>query len=121
MPWTYKVNEKKFYQNGKFKFSAQYAGAVGYKDNVEFECIKDKGPLPRGTYRIEHPTDVGSTGPYSLPLTPLTAASMCHRNSFRIHGDSLRDPGTASKGCIVAEREIRRKIWDSGDRELIVK
>jgi len=121
MPWIYKVNEKKFYLNGAFQLSAQYAGAVGYKNNVEFECIKDKGPHPRGTYRIEYPTDVGSTGPYSLPLTPLTATKICNRNSFRIHGDSIREPGAASSGSIIAVREIRRKIWDSGDRELIVK
>jgi len=114
MPWIYKVNEKKFYLNGKFKFSAQYAGAVGYKNNVEFECIKDKGSLPRGTYRIEHPTNVGITGPYFLPLTPLTAANMCHRNSFRIHGDSLREPGTASRGCIIAVRDKEKNMGQWG-------
>jgi len=121
MSWIYEVTTAKFYLNGEYQFTAEYAGAVNYKNSTEFECVKDKGPLPRGTYRIEPPTDIGGTGPYSLPLTPLNVATMCNRDSFRIHGDSIRDPGTASKGCIIANKKPRVKIWESGDRELIVK
>lgn len=31
------------------------------------------------------------------------------------------DGGVASNGCIVASFDVRKKIADSGDRELIVK
>lgn len=39
---------------------------------------------------------------------------------FRIHGDSIRAPGTASHGCIILPRAIRDRIWASGDRALQV-
>ncbi|HYE46677.1 MAG TPA: hypothetical protein VEA44_12995, partial [Caulobacter sp.] len=42
------------------------------------------------------------------------------RSAFRIHGDSVRAPGTASKGCIILPRAVREAIWRSGDRDLEV-
>ncbi|WP_084110420.1 DUF2778 domain-containing protein [Erwinia typographi] len=44
---------------------------------------------------------------------------MCGRDGFLIHGDNGR--GTASNGCIVASLDVRKRIADSGDRELLVK
>ncbi len=44
--------------NGKFMFKAQYAGLGEYKDNPEFECVSGKGPLPRGKYKIGHPSSI---------------------------------------------------------------
>ncbi|WP_158780519.1 tlde1 domain-containing protein [Pantoea sp. BAV 3049] len=121
MTWTYNVRTKEFHLNGELKFKSQYAGAVGYKNDPGFECIKNKGPLPRGSYRIGAPYDSKKTGPYTLVLIPQSANNMCGRGDFRIHGDSKKEPGSASEGCIVAEKDFREKIWESGDRELIVK
>lgn len=42
------------------------------------------------------------------------------RGAFRIHGDSIRAPGTASKGCIILPRAIREKMWRSGVKDLEV-
>jgi hypothetical protein len=37
-----------------------------------------------------------------------------------MHGDSLSDPGTASRGCIIVSCGVRERVWESGDRELLV-
>lgn len=120
MTWVYDVRKRTFTQNGKLKFNALYAGTEGYKDNPAFECEVNKGPLPRGKYKIglplaNHPT----AGRFVLRLTPYAGNNMCGRSGFLIHGDNGQ--GTASNGCIVAPLEIRKKIYDSSDRELIVK
>jgi len=111
---------KTFKHNGEYKFSALYAGAPGYKDNPEYECLRNKGPLPRGKYRIMGvPFTHKEAGRYTLRLEPDKGNSMCGRNGFLIHGDSKKEPGTASNGCIILDPRFRKEIWKSGDRELI--
>lgn len=122
MTWTYKVSERAFYLNGEFKFRANYAGAEGYKDDVNSECLVNRGPLPRGKYRIAGtPFTHRVAGRFTLRLEPYAGNNMCGRAGFLIHGDSIRDPGNASNGCIVAAPDFRRQIWDSLDKELIVE
>ncbi|MBS0910030.1 tlde1 domain-containing protein [Tatumella sp. JGM118] len=121
MTWTYIVSERKFYLNDVYQFDAMYAGAPGFKNMPVFQCIKNKGPLPAGTYTINPPRYSPLTGPYSLPLIPHRDNAMCGRTGFVIHGDSQKFPGTASKGCIVADFGYRRTIWNSGDHRLVIK
>ncbi|WP_345829391.1 tlde1 domain-containing protein [Erwinia sp. HDF1-3R] len=119
MSWVYDVRKRSFTWNGKYQFSARYAGAEGYKDNPDFECLKDKGPLPRGKYRIGRPIALHpKAGRYVLRLTPYPSNNMCGRTGFLIHGDNGR--GTASEGCIVLANKFRRDIVNSGDNELVV-
>ncbi|MGV3345236.1 tlde1 domain-containing protein [Enterobacteriaceae bacterium LUAb1] len=119
MSWVYDVSKKSFTLNGEYQFSAMYAGAEDYKDSPEFECEVNKGPLPRGKYRIGRPIAKHPTaGRFVLRLTPYPGNNMCGRDGFLIHGDNGR--GTASNGCIVASFESRKKIADSNDNELIV-
>lgn len=120
MTWTYQVRTRRFYHDGIYRFSALYAGAPGYKDDPQYQCVVNKGPLSAGKYRITAPVNSSTTGYYSLPLIPDAANSMCGRSAFMIHGDSRRDPGTASQGCIVMRPGDRRAIWLSHDHELIV-
>lgn len=120
MAWTYDVMAKSFYRNGKFQFKSMYAGAPGYKDDVTFECVKSKGPLPRGKYYlsgpiVKHPT----AGRYVIRLTPHSGNSTCGRDGFLIHGDN--GSGTASNGRIVLHPKYREEIIKSGDKELFVK
>lgn len=122
MAWIYNVMLKTFKHNGEYRFSARYAGAPGYKDNSEYECIRDKGPLPRGKYRITGiPFRHKKGGPFTLRLEPDKSNHMCGRDGFLIHGDSIKDPGTASNGCIILDQVLRRQIWNSKDREIIVE
>lgn len=55
-----------------------------------------------------------------MPLTPEAGTHTCGRNAFFIHGDSRRQPGTASEGCVVTDNHTRHAIWASGDHELKV-
>ncbi|QEW32684.1 tlde1 domain-containing protein [Erwinia billingiae] len=120
MTWIYDVRKKSFTLNGVYKFDALYAGAEGYKDDPGLECEVNKGPLPRGKYRIGNPVAKHPTaGRFVMRLTPYAGNSMCGRAGFLIHGDNGH--GTASNGCIVASFSIRKEIADSGDKELIVR
>lgn len=55
---------------------------------------------------IDHP----DLGELAIPLTPDPANQMFGRSDFWCHGDSLTDPGNASKGCIVAPFLARKLI-----------
>jgi len=122
MTWIYEVNKNAFYHNGNFEFYGLYAGAPGYENNTKYECVRDKGPLPRGRYRIVGvPFKHKKAGPFTLRLEPLPGNNMCGRAGFLIHGDSSRHPGTASNGCIILAPHFRRVIWDSLDKEVIIQ
>lgn len=122
MAWTYNVMMKTFKRNGEYKFSALYAGAPGYKDNPEYECLRDRGPLPRGKYRITGvPFTHKKAGRFTLRLEPDKGNNMCNRSSFLIHGESQTHPGEASNGCIILDPRFRKAIWDSKDKEIIVE
>lgn len=121
MTWVYDVRKKTFTHNGVYQFSARYAGAPGYKDNPDYECLINKGPLPRGKYRIVGtPFTHSRAGPYTLKLQPYRENDMCGRAGFLIHGDSIKDPGNASNGCIILAPDYRRKLFKSGDHEIVV-
>lgn len=121
MTWVYDVRKKTFTHNGVYQFSARYAGAPGYKDNPDYECLINKGPLPRGKYRIVGiPFTHEIAGAYTLRLEPYAENNMCGRAGFLIHGDSRKNPGAASNGCIILAPRYRQQIYDSEDREVIV-
>ncbi|ASO63163.1 tlde1 domain-containing protein [Salmonella enterica] len=120
MAWKYDVATHTFTRNGE-KYTADYAGATGYKNDSSQECVSGKGPLPRGTYTIGSPHNSAHTGKYTLNLTPSLSNSMCGRSAFRIHGASKKHPLDSSEGCIIAPLSVRKSIWASGDRELKVK
>jgi hypothetical protein len=121
MTWEYDVRKAEFYKDGVFMFNSEYAGTIGYYNDPAKECVKNKGPLPRGKYTIGAPYNSTKTGPYTLPLIPDSSNNMCGRDEFRIHGDSRRDPGTASEGCIILIIKHRKKIYSSKDTDLLVK
>lgn len=96
-----------------------YAGAGAGKNNPDMDDVPNTGPLPRGDYTIGRPYD-SSHSPYTLRLTPHPKNVMHGRAGFLIHGDSVKNPGTASQGCIILPRAIRQKIFESGDHDLRV-
>ncbi|MFZ4835148.1 tlde1 domain-containing protein [Rouxiella sp. Mn2063] len=122
MTWVYDVRKRTFTHNGKLEFTARYAGAIGYKNDPQFESLQDKGPLPRGRYKIVGvPFTHRRAGRYTLRLSQYPSNNMFGRDGFLIHGDSIQHPGTASNGCIVLDPRFRHRIYESNDKELIVK
>jgi len=122
MTWVYDVKKRTFTHDGTLEFTARYAGAPGFKNDSQFEGLENKGPLPRGRYKIvgipfKHP----HAGAYTLRLQEYSTNSMHGRSGFLIHGDSTQHPGAASNGCIVLDPAFRHRIYESNDKELIVQ
>lgn len=87
-----------------------YAGRGGCKNAPRCEKVQSRGPLPRGFYRVGAPRHHPRLGPLALPLHPLRVTEMYGRSGFYIHGDSAKDPGNASHGCIILPRASREAI-----------
>ena len=119
MTWTYEQRTGQLSRDGA-NIVRGYSGAGEGKNNPEDQEIHNVGPIPRGLYTINSPQDTVTHGPYVLSLTPDPENEMYGRDSFLIHGDSKVDPGTASEGCIILPRNIRERIWTSGDTSLKV-
>lgn len=97
-----------------------YSGKGKHKNDPESQNLPNLGPIPEGYYQIGEPHDTVTHGPFVLPLTPDPQNVMFERSHFLIHGDSVQAPGTASEGCIVAPRWIRRDIAKSPVKILCV-
>jgi hypothetical protein len=55
-----------------------------------------------------------------MNLDPIDETDTFGRSEFRIHGDSISNPGAASHGCVILNRIVRNQISDSGDELLRV-
>lgn len=96
-----------------------YSGKEEAKNQPDLEDVKGRGPIPRGRWAITEKFDSPRRGPFCLRLEPV-GHSAHGRSSFLIHGDSIKEPGTASEGCIILSRATRIRIWESEDREIEV-
>jgi hypothetical protein len=94
-----------------------YSGAGPRKNLPEAENIPNAGPIPKGAYAIGPATS--SRGPLTLPLSPV-GHNARGRTLFRIHGDSAKQPGEASAGCIILARPLREAINSGKTRLLLV-
>lgn len=96
-----------------------YSGLAECKDQPDLDCVPNRGPIPRGEYRIgpaiaHHPT----AGAFVIPLAPMTPEKLYGRKGFLIHGDNADH--TASHGCIILPRAAREAIVNSKDKDLRV-
>jgi len=83
-----------------------FAGAPGFINNPEAQNEKDKGPIPRGFYKMT--VNNGDRGNKKAPviiLTPCPGNEMFNRDNFLIHGGKFN----ASQGCIIIDGAARRK------------
>jgi len=94
-----------------------YSGKGEARDNGELEGQKDKGPIPRGNYKVaeivDDPKDPRNQkmGPYILRLEPADTATRerldaMNRDGFYIHGGGEN----ASTGCIIMGPLARKQI-----------
>ena len=96
-----------------------YSGYGRGKNNAALQGVKSVGPIPRGEWVITGVYDSKRVGPLAIILEP-SGHDALDRTYFRIHGDSIRHPGEASKGCIIQGRVIRQAIIDYNDKILRV-
>ncbi len=123
MSWRYEIRTgilRRVTADIQSQFMGGYSGCRDGKNNPAMCTVANLGPIPIGVYRIGDPYDTDTHGPFVLPLTPDAANEMHGRSGFLIHGDSTKEPGTASEGCIIQPRAVREQIHQSGDRELEV-
>lgn len=115
--WKYVQSTGDLFLNGLY-METGYSGALpDGKNNPDMECVRNIGPIPRGYY------DIGAIENKPTPLTLRLNAdkpNYCYpaRSGFLIHGDNTTH--TASQGCIILGRNMRRTIADSGDNRLLV-
>ncbi|MBV8044086.1 tlde1 domain-containing protein [Pluralibacter sp.] len=121
MSWVYKVSSHSFYLNGTYQFDGKYSGRPGFKNDSANECVKGKGPLPRGTYTIGPAFYHRRTRAWTMRLTPYAGVDMCGRDGFMIHGDNSSGLGDASDGCIILNLPYRKVIAASSDKILVVE
>lgn len=119
MPFTWDQSAGRMDRDGTL-IGTGYSGAGRGKNNPSMQAAVGVGPIPRGRWQIVRHYDSPNTGPFTLELSPEPGTDTCGRSAFRIHGDSIRNPGTASHGCIILPRALRELIWRLGDRALIV-
>ena len=118
MSWEYSQSTGRLTHNGVF-VEKGYSGYREGKDNPDMERIVNVGPIPRGTYHIGSPRGSSESGPHVLDLSPY-GHNAHGRTEFLIHGDSMNNPGNASKGCIILSRKTREKISSMSDNVLEV-
>jgi hypothetical protein len=118
--WTFEQGSGELLRGGVC-VAHGYAGFGDGKGNPEKQDVRNVGPIPRGFWRIQSLTE-GQTvhGPYVMRLVPEHGTEVFGRSGFLIHGDSIKNPGTASHGCIILARVAREMVWKSGDRRLEV-
>lgn len=119
MEYQWKQPEGELWSEGK-RLAGGYAGAPGHVNKTASEKIKDKGPIPRGSYTITliYPSHA-KFGPHVSVLQPDPGNKMFGRSGFLIHGDSIKAPGAASEGCIILDSKTRQK-FRVGDRIHVV-
>lgn len=113
--WTYSQGTGELFNAEGDRVGVGYSGAPGARNNSFMQYVHNTGPIPQGRYEIGDPVDTVTHGPFVLPLTPYPGNVMFGRSGFLIHGDSVINPGSASMGCIIMDREVREAIWISKD------
>ena len=118
--WTYAQATGDLLQNGK-KVGTGYSGFDNGKNNPAMQSVENVGPIPQGEWIISGPPfNSPDHGPFVLHLTPVDPNQSFGRSAFLMHGDSIKSPGNASRGCIIMPRVIREQVWNSNDTDLEV-
>lgn len=123
--WKYDQSSGELTHNGLL-ISKGYSGKDKGKNNPKLQGLAGIGPIPAGLWKMVSIYDSKNVGPRAIMLHAVdsTPNDDTHdpsgRGSFRIHGDSVRAPGTASRGCIILPRKVREQMWGSKDHELTV-
>ena len=122
MKWIYTQSTGQLHHDGKL-IATGYSGAPGHINATASEGIRNKGPIPRGLWRMtqvyaKHPR----LGPAAISLVPVGHPAL-GRSDFLIHADSIAKPGAASQGCIILPYAVRAQMAEcvgkGGDGELV--
>jgi len=123
MPWVYVQSTGAFYDPDGNLLENGHAGHHEkdasnnfiYRNQPDKETVKNRGPIPRGQWKIGGYTS--NKGPLTITLTPV-GHNAHGRTDFRIHGNNSTN--TASEGCIIVSRKVRQAVVNSSDKQLEV-
>lgn len=126
MSLLYRSSTGDLFHNGAL-IGHGYSGHPPHVNDVAAQYVENVGPIPEGTWTVtamEEHSD--KHGPFVLTLTPSADTVLNGRQggTFRMHGDSLNNPGYASEGCIIMPRPVRELVWQlaqQGDNVIIVQ
>ena len=116
MSWLYRQSTGELFDPDGKRVAKGYSGNGEWKNKPEAQNVKGHGPLPRGKYTMEGVYDSQKVGKFAITLKPDPKNVMFGRGDFRVHGDSVKNPGTASEGCIIMPRNTREQMWASTDK-----
>lgn len=123
--WTYDQSSGELRKDGAL-FSLGYSGKGRGKNNPALQGMQGLGPIPRGDWHMVRVYNSANVGPYAIELHAIDAKpdddthQPTGRGAFRVHGDSIKNPGSASNGCIILPRNVRERMWKSNDHLLRV-
>lgn len=123
--WRYDQSSGELSRNGVF-VAKGYSGNGRGKNNPALQGTRMAGPIPCGRWKLVSVADSPNTGRYTITIHAVDATpgndthDATGRGAFRIHGDSVKNPGEASHGCIILPRGTRERMWQGGDHDLEV-
>lgn len=86
-----------------------YSGAPGFVNDATAQNLVARGPIPLGTYRVTPGEERHKRfGDFTMVLTPENGTNVFGRSGFLWHADNRRENQSASKGCIVSDRDSRQ-------------
>lgn len=94
MSWEYSQSTGQLTYNGELITNDGYSGKSIWKNNPAAEPLRNRGPIPRGSYRIGSAKLHPKIGSVTMALTPV-GHSARGRTAFLNHGDSIQHPGSA--------------------------
>lgn len=118
--WTFEIASGKLFDDNGMLLDKAYSGFGKDKDIPQDENVPNMGPIPPGYYTFGEVENSSTHGPFAIPLIPDVDNQMFGRSGFMIHGDSILDPGDASKGCIITSLNARTTMYGSEDHRLHV-
>ena len=95
-----------------------YSGYGEGKNNPAMQSVRNVGPIPAGLWKIGPPRQYKGMDD-CFDLAPIGHDAL-GRSDFLIHGDHHKIYGTSSRGCIVLDHAVRKKITESGITRLRV-
>lgn len=127
MAWTFKISTGQIFDPSGVQIAKGYSGYGENRNDPTKTNVPHEGPLPVGKYTIGASYKHEHLGPVVMNLEPDKTNEMFGRSLFRIHGVSADNPATpedesllSSHGCICTDRNTRKTIAASSDKELNV-
>lgn len=119
--WEYSQSSGEL-RNNNILVARGYSGNGYGKNAPDYQAVHNVGPIPRGVYTIgpAYKEPYEHKAPPVMHLIPDPENEMFGRDGFLIHGDSIKEPGTASEGCIILAYPARCAVASASDKRLTV-